>query len=487
MRTIASLALLLACLLPAGRAPAAEGPQPADETRRRIEEAEILFRVRRLILDTYVKQVKGDDLFEGALRGMLAPLDPYSVYLSPDDLKEKQVDIRGRFGGLGIEITVADGVPSVITPLVGTPAFRAGILAGDHILAIDGTPTRNLPIREAIERMRGKPGTTVRLTVLHKGAGETVEIEIAREIIEVKSVRLASILPAPEGAPRIGYISLARFQPDTVDELRKAVVGLEKEGMAALVLDLRLNPGGVLKAAVEVADLFLEEGAIVSTRGRGRDGGAPGNEAGAAGAGGGGEDRLFRAHKLGTRPDYPVAILVNAGSASASEIVAGALRDNDRAILVGEKTYGKGSVQRLMRFDLHGDEAGLLLTTALYYTPSGRCIHEKGIEPDLVVPMPMEDLRQLVLNQRKAWIESNRPREQEPGPDRAGGEGEEGGDEVAPPGEKLPAGGETAGEADETAEGSEPEADPKFHDVQLDRAVDALKAILIDRARRKAA
>ena len=326
-----------------------------------------------IVKENYVQEVKSEELIEGAISGMLRTLDPHSSYLNPDAYKELQVETKGSFGGIGIEITVRDGVLTVVSPIEGTPAYELGIQAGDQILRVDGEPTKEMSLMDAVKKMRGPKGTNVVLTIMRDEFTKPQDFVITRATIAIKSVRGKTLEPG------YGYIRLSQFQSSTARDLRKEIAGLEKENkpLKGLILDLRNNPGGLLDQAVKVSDEFLNEGLIVYTGGRLKS-----------------QDMRFEAH-MNTRPHaYPIVILVNEGSASAAEIVAGALQDHKRAVIVGVKTFGKGSVQTVMPLR---NGAALRLTTALYYTPSGRSIQAKGIDPDIVVekviPVKMEDDR----------------------------------------------------------------------------------------------
>jgi carboxyl-terminal processing protease len=342
------------------------------------EELQIFSDVLDIVKENYVQEVENEELVEGAITGMLKTLDPHSSYLNPDAYKELQVETKGSFGGIGIEITIRDGLLTVVSPLEGTPAYKLGIQAGDRILRVDGEPTKDMTLMEAVKKMRGPKETEVVLTIMREGFVKPKEFVITRATIAIKSVRTKVLEPG------YGYLRLSQFQSTTSRDLRQALAKLEKENqpMKGLIVDLRNNPGGLLDQAVKVSDEFLNEGLIVYTGGRLK-----------------GQDMRFEAHNNTEPHAYPIVVLVNEGSASAAEIVAGALQDHKRAVVVGVKTFGKGSVQTVMPLR---NGAALRLTTAIYYTPSGRSIQAKGIEPDIVVQ------RQL-------------PKEQEdkPGPPRA--------------------------------------------------------------------
>lgn len=334
------------------------------------ESIELFTDVMAIIKKSYVEEVDTKKLIYGAINGMLASLDPHSSFMSPETYKEMKIDTKGAFGGLGIEITVKDGILTVIAPIEDTPAFKAGIKAGDHIFKIDDRFTKDLNINDAVKRMRGPKGTKVVLTILREGFDRPKEFVLTREIIQIKSVR-SSLLDSG-----YGYVRIAQFQEKTDEDLVKAFKALQddnKKPLSGLVLDLRNDPGGLLDQAVKVADHFVDEGLIVYTEGREKD-----------------AKMQFYARKGVKEPKYPIVVLINGGSASASEIVAGALQDHKRAIVMGTQSFGKGSVQTIIPLS---DESGLRLTTARYFTPKGRSIQAKGITPDIVVErleMPKE-------------------------------------------------------------------------------------------------
>ena len=353
---------LCACiaLVPPLHSSAAEEPAGLDDAYR---ELELFTDVLALIERNYVEKVELKDLIYGAIDGMLATLDPHSAFMPPQEYEERKEDTRRAFGGLGIEVTIRDGILTVVSPIDDTPAFRAGIEAGDQILWIEERSTKSLDIMEAVRLMRGEPGTSVTITVLRESFEKPRTFELTREVIKVASVKSRTL------APGIGYIRLMQFQENSAAEVAAGLTSLREANagvLQGLILDLRNNPGGLLDQAIQTSDLFLREGLIVYTEGRDA------------------ESRVSSsATAEGTEPDYPMVVLINAGSASASEIVAGALRDHERALLLGERSFGKGSVQTLMPL---GDNSGLSLTTARYFTPDGVSIQAKGIVPDIVVP-----------------------------------------------------------------------------------------------------
>lgn len=320
--------------------------------------------VMTIVKKSYVEEVDSKKLIYGAINGMLAALDPHSSFMSPDTFKDLKVETKGAFGGLGIEISMKDGVLTVIAPIEDTPAQRAGIKAGDQILKIDDRFTKDLSITESVKRMRGAKGSKIILTIMREGFERPKEFTLVRDIIQIKSVKSRLF---DNG---YGYIRIAQFQERTDEDMAKALKTLVSENngkpLAGLVLDLRNDPGGLLDQAVRVSDHFIENGKlIVYTEGREK------------------ESRMqFTASARTKEPGYPVVVLINSGSASASEIVAGALQDHQRAIVMGTQSFGKGSVQTIIPLS---DESGLRLTTARYYTPNGRSIQAKGITPDITV------------------------------------------------------------------------------------------------------
>jgi carboxyl-terminal processing protease len=334
-------------------------------------------RALEQVRENYVdpSRVAYKDLVHSALKGMLQSLDPHSQFLDADMYKDMKDDTSGQFGGLGIQIGMRDGALTIIAPMEDTPGFRAGLLAGDRIVEIDGVSTDNITLPEAVRKLRGEPGTRVRLRILRQPGDVFVDVEIERANIEVATVKDAHILE--DG---IAYVRLTAFSEPTAEALRRELDRLRGEGMRALVLDVRNNPGGLLSSAIEVTQQFLDRNqVIVTTQGRNPQ-----------------QNKVYRARARARYEGFPMVILVNAGTASASEIFAGALQDHRRAILIGEKTFGKGSVQSVLPTD---DGTAIRLTTAKYYTPAENVIHERGIEPDIVVPMSPEDLREM-LNQR---------------------------------------------------------------------------------------
>ncbi len=418
------------------------------------DEVRSYMRVKELILKNYVDEIEERELFYGALDGMFSPLDEYSQFLTPGEMEDLQIDTSGQLGGLGIEVTqdTYHAPPRVVTPLEGSPAFKAGVLAGDVILEIDGESAGGQDLKEIVQKLRGPKGTKVTIKVRHarsapggmaavfyfagspamvaekvlsidgrevsgwpeeemvehfrskageevvvrlmpQGKGAEEEIEIVRDIIRLKSVVDARMVDDGLG---IAYVRLARFQETSESEVRSAVKELARGGMKGLVLDLRGNPGGLLSSAVGVADLFLDSGVIVSVQGRGEKHS---------------ERKEYRA-RAGSLGGFPVSILIDQGTASASEIVAAALRDHGRAALVGEKSFGKGAVQQVMPLRIGEDEAGAKITTEQYYAPKGETFrrtrdHEWGLEPDCLVELSEEKRIALAAQRRRDWIADN--------------------------------------------------------------------------------
>jgi carboxyl-terminal processing protease len=336
-------------------------PTVAAVPRQDYESLEAFTNILSIVKKNYVEDVDTKNLVNGAINGMLNSLDPHSAYLTPDLYKDLQMDTQGRFGGLGIEITVKGGVLTVVSPIEDTPAFRAGIKPGDMIFKIEDEFTKDMTLVDAVKKMRGPKGTKINLSIKREGVPELIDFQLMRDTIRVQSVRSRTLEPG------YGYIRLAQFQERSDRDVQKALekIAAEKSGLKGLVLDLRNNPGGLLTQAVRVSDLFLDSGLIVYTEGR--------IEA---------QKQKYYAQKEGSWMDFPVVVLVNGGSASASEIVAGALQDHKRAVVLGTKTFGKGSVQTILPLD---DNSALRLTTARYYTPNGRSIQATGIVPDIVV------------------------------------------------------------------------------------------------------
>lgn len=411
-------------------------PTPADQTSL-YQNLELFSSVLEIVRKNYIEEKTPQELIYGALHGLLSSLDPYSQFMEPDIYKEMKVDTKGQFGGLGIEITLRDGWLTIITPIEDTPASRAGLEPGDRIFKINGKSTKNITLMGAVKKLRGKPGTTVHITVMRRGAKKLLEFDLTRAIIPIVSVKEVKILE--DG---IGYIRLAQFQQNTLKEFDEAAEKLQQEDLRALILDLRYNPGGLLTTAIGVADRFLPKGkVIVQTVGRG--------------------DKVEMEAKSTGRDRFkgiPVVVLINNGSASGSEIVAGALRDNNRAVLVGMKTFGKGSVQSVLPLR---DKSALRLTTGHYYTVSHRKIQDEGITPDIEIKLTTEETKALLQQRYKALVDLDAKLKPTP---------------VSTPAGKI----EEEGEVEEAFESEEEEEEPSY-DPQLQRAVDLLKGEMIFR------
>ena len=384
---------VLAFLLLAPTAGLAQSDDRADTYQQLDLFGEVFERVRA----EYVEQVTDKELIEAAISGMLTSLDPHSSFLNADNFQDMQVQTRGAFGGLGIEVTMENGLVRVVTPMDDTPAFRAGLEAGDLISHLDGEPVLGLTLSDAVDRMRGRVGEDIVLTIL-RGEQEPFDVTVTRDVIRVQSVRWRT-----EG--NVGYIRIASFTEQTTSGVKRAIDEIAAElggDVIGFVLDLRNNPGGLLDQAVEVSDVFLEQGEIVSTRGRHED----------------------LAQRYNADPDdliegLPLVVLINGGSASASEIVAGALQDHGRAVLLGTESFGKGSVQTIIPL---GGQGAMRLTTARYYTPSGRSIQALGIEPDIEVqPARLEELD--VSGRREADLRGALGNEQDNGDDEIAEDG----------------------------------------------------------------
>ena len=359
------------------------------------------YELYKILVDTmdqvernYVKEIDRRELMEAAIRGVLTKLDPYSSYIAPDELGRFRSTVESEFGGIGIQISVEDGQLQILSPIYGTPAYRAGLLAGDRILEVNGKSTDGLTLDEAVEKLKGEEGTSVTLTVTHPGQEAKEKITVTREKIHIETV-LGERRKADgtwdymlDDKQHIAYIRVTAFGRDTAAELQRVLTQLQTEKLRGLILDLRFNPGGLLSAAIEVSDLFVSEGRIVSTKGRNSP------------------ERVWDAHKEGTFDGFPMAVLVNRYSASASEIVSACLQDHKRAIIVGERTWGKGSVQNVI--ELEDNHSALKLTTASYRRPNGKNIHrfpdaketdEWGVMPDKGYDLKFTDAEMLSLIQ----------------------------------------------------------------------------------------
>jgi len=390
------------------------------------EELKIFAEVLSLIQKNYVEQTNSKDLVYGAIRGMLNTLDPHSAFMSPDMYKEMQVDTKGEFGGLGIQIGIKENRLTVIAPIEGTPADRAGIKSGDFIVKVDEDSTKEMTLMEAVERMRGPKGTKVKLTIEREGVDEPFVFDLIRETIKIDSVKSKML------DNHIGYLRVSQFQEMTAKDLSSALKKLKDEKMQSIILDLRNNPGGLLTAAVETTELFIPPGKVVVSI-KGRDAKKAKDE--------------YQSSDKDPYDTYPMIVLVNEGSASASEIVSGALQDWGRAIILGTTTFGKGSVQTILQLS---DGSGLRLTTAKYYTPKGRSIQNIGITPDIVVkPLPVKGATPAPPVLREKDLERHLKNESaEPRTDK------EKKQEPAPP---------------------STETTPESEDIQLQKAIDLLK------------
>ncbi|HEX8296781.1 MAG TPA: S41 family peptidase [Chthoniobacteraceae bacterium] len=416
-RLVQALVVLLICfnLAIGARVYQAVAAQEKDETG--YASVAIFARAMQLIRQDYVdeKKISYEDLTHAALRGMLSNLDPHSQFMEATDFKGMQDDTNSRFDGLGVVVSQREGELVIISPMENSPGFKAGLLPGDKIVKIDGQSTEKMDLNEAQNKLRGAPGTGVTLTILRAATKEIKDFPLVRENIKVASVKDAKLLPAEQtGSSKIGYVRIVQFNVPTAEDLSRKLDELEKQGMQALVLDLRYNPGGLLNSAVDVAGQFLPPKTLVaSTEGR-----VPS------------QSRSYRTpDNLKRRPNYPIAILINSSSASGSEIVAGALKDLNRAILVGETTFGKGSVQSVVQLQ---DGSAMRLTTAKYYTPSKQVIHEQGVAPTIRATFSPEQER-LLMAQRNEEALTDAQRKELQG----------------------------------------------FRDTQLERAVDALKGVMI--------
>jgi len=333
----------------------------AKETQQaRLAAYEKFVTVVNIIEAYYVDELNTTTIINKALKGLLPNLDPHSSFLDKESYKELKVQTNGEFGGIGIVIGIKNGVLTVISPIDDTPAYKAGIKAGDVILMINNKSTLDLSLDEDVNLLRGKPGTKVTLTIVRKGK-KPFKVTITRSIIKIKSVKLKYV----KGYPNIAYIRISSFDKNVVPSLKKILPKLKKEGIKGIIIDLRNNPGGLLSQAVGTLDLFISKGILVSQKGRLKS-----------------EDKVYYAHSYGTYKNIPIVVLVNGGSASASEIVSGSLQDHKRAIIVGETTFGKGSVQAIIPIDKN---EAVRLTVARYYLPSGRTIQAKGVVPDIIV------------------------------------------------------------------------------------------------------
>ena len=346
----------------------AQKDDPRKKRNELYKQLELFSDALSLVENEYVETPKSKELIYGSLKGLLASLDPFSEFLEPQRYEELRSDTEGRFGGLGIEITIKDGMLTVVTPIEDTPAWNAGISPGDRIVKIDAEPTKDITSTEAVKRLRGKPGTEVSLTLFREGLPKFIEVKLKRDIIQIKDIKNARILE--DG---IAYIRLTEFRENTARDMELALSKLKKEGMSGLIIDLRNNPGGLLDVAVKAAEVFIPAGdLIVSIKGRKSA-----------------QNMEFKSGMGFKYSGLPLVALVNEGSASGSEIVAGALQDYKLAVIAGSRTFGKGSVQSILPLT---DGSALKLTTSKYFTPLGRSIHNEGIAPDVVVDNQRMDL-----------------------------------------------------------------------------------------------
>ena len=348
-------------------------------------QVELFANALSIIQTDYVDETKPKELIYGALKGMLGSLDPHSQFLDPDTYNELKIDTEGKFGGIGIEITIQDGLLTVLTPIEDTPAWKAGIKANDRIVKINNELTRDFTLTDAVKKLRGKPGEPVNIVILRESEKKLLEFKIVRDIIKIKDIKEACILE--DG---IAYIRLVEFRENTPHDLDTALANLKKTGMQALILDLRNNPGGLLDVAVKVASKFIpQEKKVVYTKGRKKN-----------------QDLEFYAHNEKPILDIPMVVLINSGSASGSEIVAACLQDYKRAVILGKKSFGKGSVQTVIPL---GDGSALRLTTAKYFSPLDRQIHGLGINPDIIVeeipPGPMQEDEKKKVDKSKEIFE----------------------------------------------------------------------------------
>ncbi len=345
----------------------------------------LLTEVYDLVQKFYVEPIDGKKLLYGAAEGMVRTLDPFSQFMEPDLHKEMKVETEGEFGGLGIRISIKDKILTVVTPLPGTPAYRAGIQPGDKIVKIENESTEGIAVTDAVKKLRGAPGTKVTITILREGEKELFDITLTREIIKLDAVRDEML------ENNIGYIWILELNAKVLEDFKIALKQLEEKGMKSLILDLRYDPGGLLTQAVDVCRMFLGGNKmIVYTQGREES-----------------QKEEYRANQTAPYQTMPIVVLVNKGSASGSEIIAGALQDHKRALIVGTQTFGKASVQRVFPLS---DTSGLRLTTAKYYTPSGKCIHEKGITPDIEISIPREMEIKLREQKEMLYSKDNQPK-----------------------------------------------------------------------------
>jgi carboxyl-terminal processing protease len=399
----------------------------------------ILSLVLNEIQEKYVESPEAEELVYGAIQGMVETLDPHSSFLTPEEMKDFQIETRGNFTGVGIEITMQDNILTVVSPIEDTPAYRAGVEAGDQIIKIDGKLTKNMTLMEAIKLIRGEKGTEVVLTMHREGEDKMIDIPIVRDVIPLRSIKYDTLEPG------YGYLRISNFQGDTSAKLREAIKTLEEENqpLKGLILDLRNNPGGLLDQSIRVSDYFLSGGLVVSTKGKVEE-----------------QNMDFEADRETIIGEYPIVVLVNEGSASASEIVAGALQDQKRALILGSQTFGKGSVQTIIPLP---DGSGLRLTTARYYTPSGRSIQATGITPDVLVKSPTkrEIMREKDLENHLPGERKTKKKDQEA--------------KVEGPADAKPEGPGVEPEGDDVEEKDEEEERPlrRWEDMTLEERLEA--------------
>jgi len=397
------LAWLCFFALLAGLALRMHGQMQASESEKIAREQATYQTVRQLIRDNYVKEIDDKKLFYGAMAGMASSLDRHSQFMPPEDFEQLKTQTSGNYEGIGVEFDADESNGLVVlTPLENSPAYRSGVLPGDRIVMIDGVSTVGMSREKVSRTIKGSSGTSVRLTLIHEGQTVPVDVILSRAMNELKSVQVAEMVSPPNlpagATAKIGYAQISQFQERTGSDLDAALSSLESKGMQALVLDLRQNPGGLLLAAEQVADLFLKDGLIVTVITRA-----------AATAKTKGSTKY--AEEAGTHPGYPVAVLVDGNSASAAEVVAGALKDRGRAVLVGDRTYGKFSVQEVMHVPLgKWGESALKLTVARYQTPTSPCIDGQGIVPDYPVPFTIDQQRALQMSRVQRHVKDNDPR-----------------------------------------------------------------------------
>jgi len=448
--TALAFGLCMAVLFSGGRAVERVSAVPQET----YDELETFTNILSIVQKNYVDQVDTRQLLEGAVNGMLTSLDPHSAYLTPELYKELQVDTKGSFGGLGIEITNRGGVLTVVSPIEDTPAARAGIHPGDQIVKIDGEFTKDLSLADAVKKMRGPRGSKVVISVKREGVAQLLDFTLTRENIQIQSVKYKDL------GDGYGYVRITQFQERTATALEEALAalsGASGDKLRGLILDLRNDPGGLLSQAVKVADIFLDSGLIVYTDGRLDS-----------------QKQKYFAHKSGSHTEFPIVVLVNGGTASAAEIVAGALQDHKRALVLGTQTFGKGSVQTILPLD---DQSALRLTTALYYTPSGRSIQATGIVPDIAMEnnVQLQKVEAKKSPQQQFLREENLPKHLENGNSRD----PDADPSLKPAPKPIKDGGEEPSDEEDA-----PAEDPAVQgtmgelgkDPQLDRALELLKS-----------